>query len=435
MTPVAGGWRLFACVWFGQLVSLVGTGLTTFALGLWIYTATGSVADFAFLALCGTLPAIVLSPVAGVLVDRWDRRHAMRVADTAAGLVSLAYAALIAGGHLQAWHVYTGAALSSACSALQWPAYAAMLPMLVPKAQLGRANGMVQTAQAALPIVAPPLAGMLVQWVGIAPILLLDCASFLFAVGTVSLLPPLRVAVAGGAGAAQAAGGIWAQAAAGFSTLRAQGALLGLLGFFAALNFTVCTVEVVFTPLVLELSNPATLGALLSLGGGGMLCGGLLLTAWGGPRRRIHGVLGFGLLAGASLVVAGVFPVLPVLGATSFLVGASVPLINGCSQAIWQQRIAPELQGRVFSIRAMVAWSTAPLAYALAGPLVALAARLLEALHGVAPARPQALAGVILCVGLLPLGAAAWGYATRSVREVELAHPTSGAASVHEAVR
>ncbi len=422
MTPLAGGLRLFTLVWFGQLVSLVGTGLTNFALGLWIYKATGSVTDFALLALCGTLPGVLLSPFAGVVVDRWDRRHAMRAADAGAGLVSLAYALLIAGGHLQTWHVYLGAALASACGALQWPAYAAMVPMLVPEAQLGRANGMVQTAQAAFPIVAPPLAGVLVQWLGVAPILLVDFATFLFAVGTVSLLPPLpppRAEV----GADAPAPSFWSEALAGFAVLRKQGGLLGLLAFFAALNFTVSAVEVSFTPLVLELANPGTLGALLALGGGGMLLGGLALTAWGGPRRRIDGVLGFGLLAGASLVLAGLVPRLPMLGAASFVVGACVPIINGCSQEIWQRRVAPELHGRVFSIRAMVAWSTAPLAYALAGPLVSLAAWSLGTLRGTAPTRAASLAAVILGVGLLPLVAAAWGYATRSVREIEQGSP------------
>ena len=140
--------RIFTLIWFGQLISFIGFGLTRFALGVWVYRNTGSVTQFALISLFAILPSILLSPLVGVLVDRWNRRTCMILSDAGAGLSTLAIVLLLLVGRLEVWHIYLVVAVSSTFNAFQWPAYAAATTMLVPKQHLGRASGMVQLAEA-----------------------------------------------------------------------------------------------------------------------------------------------------------------------------------------------------------------------------------------------------------------------------------------------
>jgi len=166
-----------------------------------------------------------------------------------------------------------------------------------------------------------------------------------------------------------ARGSLLREAFFGWKYITARPGLLGLLLFFASTNFTGSIVQVLFTPLVLSFSNPATLGLIMTIGGVGMLVGSLLMSIWGGPKRRIFGILGFSLLQAVVLFAAGFPPNVMILSAAVFVFLFTSPLINGCSQAIWQTKTAPDVQGRVFSVRRMLAWSSLPLAYILAGPL------------------------------------------------------------------
>src|SRR5215470_7657169 len=153
--------QVFLLVWCGQLVSRVGSGLTAFALGVWVYQRTGSATLFTLMAICTTLPDLLLSPLAGALVDRWDRRWAMILSDAGAGLCTLGIVLLLMLERLEIWHLYLIMALSSACKSFQLPAYLASLTLLVPKRHYGRASGMMQIEQAASHAFAPILGAFL----------------------------------------------------------------------------------------------------------------------------------------------------------------------------------------------------------------------------------------------------------------------------------
>jgi DHA3 family macrolide efflux protein-like MFS transporter len=359
---------VFGLVWFGQLVSLVGSGLTSFALGVWVYQNTGSVTQFALISFFTTLPGIALLPLAGALVDRWDRRWAMILSDSGAGLCTLTIAILLAVGQLQVWHIYILSAVSSTFSAFQWPAYSAAITLLVPKEQLGRASGMVQFGQAGAQVVSPLLAGLLVTKIQIQGVILIDFATFLFAVFTLLLvsIPRPPATAEGKAGK----GSLLREAAYGWVYVRERFGLLGLLLLFAALNLSIAAATVLLTPLVLGFADASVLGSVLSVAGGGMLAGGLVMSAWGGPKRRMQGVLGGALFGGLMLVLMGLRPNAFLIAVAAFWFPFCTQVIVGCSQAIWQSKVAPDVQGRVFAIRRMVAWSSAPLAYLVAGPLV-----------------------------------------------------------------
>ncbi len=421
-----GGFKTFFTIWFGQLVSLTGSGLTGFALGVWVYQRTGSVTQFALISLVTMLPGILFSPIAGALVDRWDRRKVMILSDAGAGVCTLGIAVLFLAGSLEIWHIYLLMGISSSFSAFQWPAYSAAISLLVPKGQLGRANGMVQLSEAAAAIIAPVLAGTLMGVIHIQGIILLDFATFLLAVSTLLIVrvPKPTITIEGKAGK----GSLLREAASGWTYIRARHGLLGLLIFFAFSNFTMGIVQVLFTPLVLSFSNPSTLGLILSIAGIGFLSGSLMMSAWGGPKRRIIGILVAHLLMGMALFLA-IFPYNAwILGVAAFLVFFCSPVSSSCSQVIWQSKTAPDIQGRVFAMRRMIAWSSLPLAYLLAGPLAdkvfepmltegGLLAGSVGRIMGIGPGR--GIAFIFMLMGFILLLATLVGYLYPRLRNVE----------------
>lgn len=364
---VRRGMATFLVVWAGQVVSVLGSYLTGFALAVWIYQQTGSATFFALITLVTTLPGMLLLPFAGALVDRCDRRWAMILSDSGAGAATLVLALLIWGDHLQLWHVYVLMSVISIFSALRWPAFTAAITTMVPSRHLGRANGMAQLAEAAAQILAPLLAGALVMSIGRQGVVLIDFASYLFAVVTLLAvrMPPPVVTQEG----ASHRGSLWREARSGWSFIHRRPGLLAVLMLLAVTNIGTGLVQVLLSPMVLSFASPAVLGRVLTVAGFGMLAGGLVMSVWGGPRRRVVGLLGFLLLQGVILPFGGLRASAPLIAAGAFIYLFAVPILNGTNQALWQSKVAPDLQGRVFAVRRLVALSTLPLAYLTAGPL------------------------------------------------------------------
>lgn len=423
---VSRGMRVFIIVWLGQLVSLVGSGLTSFALGLWVYEHTGSVTQFALIGLFTALPNIVLSPLAGALVDRWDRRWAMILSDTGAGLCTLMMAFLFLTNRIEVWQIYLAAGASAAFGTFQWPAYSAAMTLLVPKKHLGRANGMVQFGQAAAEILAPALAGVLVLTTRVQGILLIDFVTFFFAVTTLLLvrLPGPETTTA-----AQARkDSLWREASYGWRFITARRGLLGLLVFFAVVKFLWGMVGALIAPMILGFTSADVLGIIISVAGGGMLAGSLLMSAWGGPKRRIDGVLHFELLSGLCFLLIGLRPSAWPVALGAFGAHLTIAIIYGSNQAIWQSKVPPNVQGRVFATQQMIAKSTTPLAYLAAGPL---ADKLFEPLlasdgpltgsigqiTGVGPGRGIGLLFIVM--GILKVAVTLGGYLYPRIRLVE----------------
>ncbi len=359
--------RTFIIIWIGQFVSLIGSGLTNFALAVWVFLETGSVTPLALVMLFGTVPHLVVAPFAGVLVDRWDRRKAMIFSDSGAAICTLVVALLLYMGELRVWHICLAVLVSSSFSTFQWPAYSASTTLLVPKRHLARASGMVQTAESASVILSPMIAGILIMTIQIWGILVIDFATFLFALGTLLAIRIPRPEIT--ADSQKRRGSFLREVAYGWTYIRDRPGLLALLAFFAGVNFSCSSFGALFVPMVLSFSSPAVLGTLESVGGVGMLLGGLFLSTWGGPKRRVNGVLGFGLLVGAAAIFLGIRPSVLIIAVANFVYLFAVPTVNGCSQAIWQIKTAPDVQGRVFSVRRAIAWSTTPISYLLVGAL------------------------------------------------------------------
>ncbi|NJR75207.1 MAG: MFS transporter, partial [Scytonema sp. CRU_2_7] len=235
------------------------------------------------------------------------------------------------------------------------------------KRYLGRASGMVQTADAISRLISPILAGVLVVTIQIQGVILIDFLTFLFAAIALLLVrfPQPKITVEAQVGK----GLLLHEAMYGWTYISTRPGLLGLLMFFTVSNFLIGVVNVLFTPLVLAFTSATVLGTMFSIGGVGMLLGGLVMSAWGGLKHRIYSVLGFTLLNGLCILLGGLQPSVSVFFVAAFVYFFGLAVINSSDQAIWQSKVPLAVQGRVFAMRTMLAWASLPLAYLMAGPL------------------------------------------------------------------
>ncbi len=366
------GLRIFLIVWVGQLVSILGSGLTGFALGLWVYQRTGSVTAYSMMALASTLPHVLFAPLAGIAADSYDRRKLMILSDFGAGISTLLVALLMWTGRLEPWHLYLAAAAGAVFGSFQWPAYSAATTQLVPVEHLGRVNGLVGIGRAATGVLAPALAGLLVLWIGVPGVMLVDFGTFLLAVGTLLVVrfPPL-IHTDRGKEKQQSPRkhALVDDMLFGWRYVLAQPGLFILLLFVMLFNFIWSMVSALAAPLVLNFATPQVLGLFITVAGTGMFAGSLVMGAWGGPKRRILGVIGFELISGFCFILMGLRPEFWRVALGAFGAHFTIAFIDGSNKSIWQKKIPQEFQGRVFAVWQMVALAAAPLAFLSAGPL------------------------------------------------------------------
>ena len=359
--------RVFLAVWIGQLISGVGSSIAMFALAFWVYEETGSTTQLAMVILLARLPALLITPFAGAIVDRFPRRLVMILSDAGAALGTLAIMALLLADSLQIWHLYIALGISGAFGSFQFPAYSAATTLLVPKRHHGRAAGLVQLAGSAGIILGPILGAVILVAGGLATVFAVDLATFVVAVAILSVVrfPEAEPEPRLGRGA----GAMLREAKVGLDYVRQRPGLLGLMLTFSFVNFAVLFHSVLIYPLLLAFVDETGAGAVISTGAIGMLIGGLVMSVWGGPQRRIPGLMIALATMGAGLLIAGLRPSPPMVSLGLFVLLFGIPVAAGISQAFWQSKIPPELQGRVFSLRLLLAMGATPLSYILAGPI------------------------------------------------------------------
>lgn len=360
--------RTFLIIWVGQFVSILGSGLTSFGLAVWIFDQTQKATPLVFTLLFGSIPRILLSPVAGSLADRWNRRFIMILSDTLNAVATLGVLLLFTFGDVKIWHIYSFALLTSVFSAFQGPAYSASIVMMVPKKHLARANGFIQLSQALDGLITPVIAGILFVAIGLSGIMVIDFVSFFFAVGAllfVRIPQPKLKADSGGLRA-----NFVKDTKFGWNYLRQRPGLMGLLWYFAITNFCLNFAAVLMTPAVLTFDDARVLGMVQMVFGSGMLVGSIVMSSWGGPQKaRIPAVITFIGLGATGLIIAGIYPASISIAVGMFVLLFFVPLASGVSSAVFQSKVEPEVQGRVFGIRSLISQSAMPLAFLTAGPL------------------------------------------------------------------
>jgi len=364
----AHGMRTFFTIWFGQLVSMLGSQLTGFALGVWVYDQSHSVFMLALTQVAMQIPFVIFSPIAGVFADKWNRRIAMIVSDFGAGLSVLAIGVLFVTHHLQVWMVIPINLWMATFQTLMWPSFAAATTLLVPKKHYGRASGFTQLGEALSSIAGPAIAGVLYVTIKIGNMALIDFGSYLFAVFLMIFF--VRIPdLADSAEKKKQKTSIWQEMRFGWDYIVVRKGLLALLTCFMVFNFLSGLIGPLFVPLILDNWNSKTLGLLSTIMGVGMLAGTLVVSAWGGGKRKIYTLLTSFMLNGLFLSAVGLRISIPLLAVCGFGVMFCGPFSNACSQAIWQSKVAPELQGRVFAFRRTIAWSASIIAPLLAAPL------------------------------------------------------------------
>ena len=427
----AHGMRAFFTIWSGQLVSLIGSQLTGFALGVWVYDQTRSVLMLALVQVAQQAPYVLLSPIAGVFADRWNRRTAMIVSDFGAGLAVLAAGGLYLTHHLQPWMVIPINLWMASFNTLMWPSLTASVTLLVPKQHYGRANGFVQLGEALPQIAGPALAGALYVAIHLGNMALIDFATYVFSV----LLMIFFVRIPNPPRTTQgqeAKGSLWKEMRFGWDYISARKGLQALLLFFLATNFLSGVMGPLLVPLILDNWDASTLGYISTLMGVGMLVGTLVMSAWGGGKRKIYTLLGAAILSGLFLSFVGLRTSIPLIASCGIAIMFCGPFINACSQAIWQAKVAPDVQGRVFAVRRTIAWSSGIIAPLLAAPLAdyifkpsmvvgGVLAPMLGPIFGYGASRGVGV--LISLVGLLSAGVSIIALLTPLIRRVELDLP------------
>lgn len=360
----------FTIVWIGQIVSVLASSMSQFALTIYMFNETGSALAMGTMQVFFITPFLLISPLAGVWVDRYNRKMMMMVSDVGAGIATMIILVLQALGILEYWHLYGASIIYGLSMAFQWPAYSAAISTMISKEQLGKANGMMSLIEAGPQVIAPILAGALLPMITLTGVLFLDVITFLFAIGALMVVhipQPARSEE----GMKSQAGGILSEAAYGFKYIFARPSLLGLQmvfffgNLFAGIGFTV------LAPMILTRAGGDSLafGTVQSAGAIAAVAGGVLMSAWGGFKRRVHGVLFGWILCGVGMAIAGFAGGLPVWIVGIALASLFSPLVNASNQAIWQSKVSSDLQGRVFSARRLIAWLTNPISPLIGGAL------------------------------------------------------------------
>lgn len=357
--------RTFLAIWLGGTVSSVGSSLANFVIALWAFDQAGSATPFLLLAVCGSVPGLFVSPFAGALADRWDRRSTLIGTTLVVVAIHSVILALLLAEWLELWHLYITGACFSVLASLARPAHMAAVTTLVPPRQFTRANGMMQFGGAAVRIVGPALAAALLVYFAAPTLLIIDLVSF-----GVVIAVFLAVTIPRPPGPARKPAPIWRDAGTGWRYVRERPGIFGLLMYFAVIGIAPPVCMVLMTPLVRSFApDERTLAMVLSAGGVGALAGSLLMSVTGGPRRRFTGIIAAGVVLGVSAAVAGLAPSPVLIAIGAFGIAFGGPVMNTCFNSIWQSKTPLELHGRVFATITLVAECSAPLALLGAGPL------------------------------------------------------------------
>jgi DHA3 family macrolide efflux protein-like MFS transporter len=388
----------FFTIWTGQAFSLLGSMLVQFSLVWWLTRTTGSATVLATATLVAVLPSAIIGPISGALVDRWNRRRVMIIADSLIAAATLVLIYIYDIGAMQVWTVYVVMAFRATMGAFHWPAMQASTSLMVPEKHLTRIAAANQTLHGAMNIIAPPLGALLIALFPMQAVLAIDVLTALLAVAPllfIAVPQPPRHQTAGGfdqiSALEQGSGKptVVQDLRAGLRYVWAWPGLLAVMILAMAINF-ITTPAFSLMPILVTKhfgAGALQLGWLESGWGAGVVIGGLVLSAWGGFRRKVvtslAGIVGIGI----GMLIVGFSPAgaLAMAVAGMFLAGFMNPITNGPFFALLQSKVEPGMQGRVLGLVQSAAAAMMPLSLLIAGPVAdALGVRVWYLLGGAA---------------------------------------------------
>ncbi|MCX7709932.1 MAG: MFS transporter [Clostridia bacterium] len=355
----------FLIVWFGQLISNIGSGLTAFTLGVFVYQKTHSATSYALIILFSFLPSLLLKPVGGVLADRFDRRLMMIIGDLGSALGLLFILGFTISGNLAVWQIYAGAAISSIFAAFQNPAYKASVSDFLTEEMYARASGLMQLASSSQYLVSPVISGILFSLMDIEYILMIDISTFLIAVLAVfwvrkSLTPTQRP---------QEKQHFLSEMKEGLLAITDSRGIVVLITLTSVLCFYIGFLQTLIGPMLLNLISPKGFGIAQSICATGLLVSSLLIGIFGGTKHHVRTLSLFLALVGLFYTLIGVSTNIYIIVISGFLFFFALAFVQTSLEVLIRQNVDNEKQGRVWSLISVVTQLGYPLAYGFAGIL------------------------------------------------------------------
>lgn len=363
--------KAFYSLWAGQSLSLLGSGLTRFALMVWAYQNNGSVTDMVLLGFFSALAFMVCSPFAGVVVDRVNRKWIMFLADFASGIVTLLLLVLTLSGKLSFWQLYMAEGLSGAFEAFQSPAFFSSVSLLMPRTEYTRSNALIGLAKSFMQVLAPALSSVILTLGGLDLVMKIDLLTLLPGLLAVLLIDlPIPEHSAEGQ---KAKGDFWHEFRFGFGYIFSQPGLRIITIVFMGINlFAGLTYMSIIPPMILTHTggDKLALGTVQTVMGVGGILGGLILTLWRSPKKK---VALFAWTTALSFLVCDTLMALSrnvwSWSLSGFLAEVTIPFMVSPFYSIWQERVPTDVQGRVFSVREMLLSLPNPIGFLLGGLL------------------------------------------------------------------
>ena len=364
----------FFTIWGGQALSILGSQLVQFALIWRLTVTTGSATVLATASLVGMLPGVILGPFVGTLVDRWNRRIIMLLADSLIALATIALAVLFALDTVEIWHIYAVMFIRSLAGSFHGNAMSASTSLMVPIENLTRIQGINQMLTGGLNVVAAPLGALLLEVLPIQGILAIDVVTALLAILPlifIQIPQPERIERGKEQSAPQTT--VWQDFSAGLSYLLSWPGLLIISMMTVGINFTIIPAFSLLPLMVKDYfgGNAIQLGWVESAMGIGVFAGGALLGTWGGFKRKILtsmlGLIGMG--AGTLILALAPVSVIALAVGGAFLVGLANPLTMGPFIAVIQSTVEPDMQARILSLLWSIGGGMAPIGLMVAGPV------------------------------------------------------------------
>jgi MFS family permease len=427
------GFRGFLVIWVGQFASLFGSGMTSFALTIWIFQKTESPTALALSAFFATFPMLIIGPISGALADRFPRKMLLIISDSLAGLATLALLGIYRAGYLEIWHIYIAVSMAGIADSIQVPALMGSVTLMVPQKHYSRASGLQELAGTASSIFAPVVAASLLAFTDLSEILWIDLVTFGLAILSLSIVhipQPAETDVG-----KEAQGSFFQDVLYGFRFILARPSLRGLQAIWMSANLLATTGNVLISALILARTggDQLVLSGVEAILSAGAVIGGIVISAWGGPQRKVRGaLLSMALCAIFGRVLFGMGRDFISWIPGAFFVLFFIPILNGCLAPVWLSKVPPDVQGRVMSARITLSRSMIPLGTLLAGPLAervfepamqtgGILTPLFGRLVGIGPGAGMSLLFVL--TGLLMMGLTPLGLAIPAIRNAEILLP------------
>lgn len=357
--------KKFKVLLAGVFISSIGSGLTDFGLAIYILNRTGSVSATGVFAVCAFLPAILLAPVGGVLADRYDRRLMMILGELFSGLALLICLVAVMSSHPSLVAICVGAGISSVFSALTEPAFKATITDLLSAADFARAGGMVQLASSAKLLIAPAVAGLLLQVTPVSSLIILDMLTFFT---TVLIIVFVRKGLVSRKRAVANLDFI-SEMSDGITAIRSKKGIMTMIAIMTITTFCLGFVQMLSKPLVLAIAGERELGILTTVIAMGMMAGSLIISIIKHPKSYVQ-MLSLGLLGcGVFFALIGISENLVLIAGFGFMMFAFMPAIQIGAEVLIRTNLDNTVQGRAFGLIGLVTQMGYILAFIAAGIL------------------------------------------------------------------